>query len=194
VSLEGPLAAYLTDVLITNCTTAKDGGGLFIQNPTQAVVITRVLFRGNTAGYKAPNTPDGSADPGYGGAINAWNVPTLLLLVNATLENNRAHGCGGMVAGRSRMVFNPFVRVTNNTAAERGGGVCVGTGSTLRLAPSKPSVAGLLEQGDAAAATAPEEEKQQLLRMVSGNNAPDGQDFWWTQVGQPMTISGVCLA
>jgi predicted outer membrane repeat protein len=174
-------------MLITNCTTAKDGGGLFVQNPTQAVVLTRVMFRGNTAGYKAPNTPDGSADPGYGGAINAWNVPTLLLLVNTTLENNQAFGCGGMVAGRSRMVFNPYVKVTNNTAKERGGGVCVGTGSTLRLAPVAASAPSLLAQGDAGggAAGIPEDEKQQLLRMVSGNHAPDGQNFWWIQVRQP---------
>lgn len=124
---------------------AKSGGGIYAKCPAE---ISSCLIKGNTAEYNgagiyaeagrdqklnlASVTLEGNSSGGHGGGIYIKNC--VLNLLSGTVDGNQvtaAHACGGgvYIDEYAGFTIGQGVKISNNSAANSGGGVCVSGGT-----------------------------------------------------------------
>ncbi len=100
-------AGTLSGIMVVNNVASEEGGGLFLRETQNAVVLENVVFGRNNAGY--------------GGAVYVFNsIPSEWR--NVTIVENQAHHGGGYYSsGTGYLTFRNSLLVGNK------GGDCVGT-------------------------------------------------------------------
>lgn len=113
--------AYLERLNLTGGHVAGNGGGLFVQGPSDSVVLSNVAVFGNSA-------------TGFGGNIYVASVAgaVLTLADGSLVASGQAQDGGGLAcAGAGKVSLKTGSLIANNVATENGGGLHLSSGCTF---------------------------------------------------------------
>jgi predicted outer membrane repeat protein len=133
IDLVSSSTGSISNVKLEN-NTATCGGGAIASGSSATATITNCVLTGNKA---LGITSVTSVDNGYGGAINVGKTSGVFTFVNCTITDNTAAINGGAISVYSSVsvVINGGA-ISNNSAAQYGGGIYIESTGTATISSS----------------------------------------------------------